>query len=158
MNKSWVCADAGVLIKLVTSEEDSDKADALWEMWQDNDVEVIAPGLLPFELTSVLRKKVYRSLLSPEEGEAAFVSIHRMPVQIHKPADLHRRAWELAKRFNRPAAYDAHYLALAEILNCEFWTADERLYNVVKDELPWVRWLGDFQPPALSPTSATMRS
>ena len=48
----------------------------------------------------------------------------------------------LAARFNRPAAYDAHYLALAEMMNCEFWTADRRLFNVVKDELPWVRWLG----------------
>ena len=48
----------------------------------------------------------------------------------------------LATRFNRPAAYDAHYLALAEMMNCEFWTADRRLFNVVKDELPWVRWLG----------------
>jgi predicted nucleic acid-binding protein len=48
----------------------------------------------------------------------------------------------LATRFNRPAAYDAHYLALAEMMNCEFRTADRWLFNVVKDELAWVRWLG----------------
>lgn len=90
----------------------------------------------------MLRKKVHRGVLSPEEGERAFDTVHRLPVQVLTPSDLHRRAWELAARFNRPAAYDAHYLALAEMMNCEFWTADRRLFNVVKDELSWVHWLG----------------
>ena len=31
---------------------------------------------------------------------------------------------------------------LAEMLACPFWTADERLYNAVKEQLSWVRWLG----------------
>lgn len=144
MNKSLVCVDAGVLIKLVVAEEDSDRADALWEQWKEDGVKVVAPALLLFELTSVLRKKVHRGLLEPEEGKRAFDTVHRLPVQVLAPSDLHRRAWELATRFNRPAAYDAHYLALAEMMNCEFWTADERLFNTVRDELSWVRWLGAF--------------
>jgi predicted nucleic acid-binding protein len=37
-------------------------------------------------------------------------------------------------------------LALADILGLELWTADERLYNVVKHDLHWVKWLGDYQP------------
>jgi len=145
MNKSLVCADAGILIKLVVAEEDSDRADTLWEQWKEDGVKVVSPGLLLFELTSVLRKKVHRGLLSPEEGERAFDTVHRLPVQVLTPPDLHRRAWELAARFNRPAAYDAHYLALAEMLNCEFWTADQRLFNAVGDELPWVHWLGKYE-------------
>ena len=144
MNKSLVCADAGVLIKLVVAEEDSDRADSLWEQWKEDGVNVVSPGLLLFELTSVLRKKVHRGLLSPEEGERAFDTVHRLPVQVLTPSDLHRRAWELAAHFNRPAAYDAHYLALAEMMSCEFWTADRRLFNVVKDELPWVHRLGTY--------------
>ena len=40
--------------------------------------------------------------------------------------------------------HDAAYLAVAEILGCELWTADERLYNSVKTDMPRVRWLGDF--------------
>ena len=144
MNKSLVCVDAGVLIKLVVAEEDSDRADALWEQWKEEGVKIVSPGLLLFELTSVLRKKVHRGLLEPEEGKRAFDTVHRLPVQVLAPSDLHRRAWELATRFNRPAAYDAHYLALAEMMNCEFWTADERLFNTVRDELSWVRWLGAF--------------
>jgi predicted nucleic acid-binding protein len=142
MNESLVCADAGVFIKLVVAEEDSDRADQLWERWKEEDVEVVSPSLLFFELTSVLRKKVYRDQLSPEEGKRALNTLHRLPVQVLIPPDLHRRAWQLAARFNRPTAYDAHYLALAEMMDCELWTADRRLFNAVKDELPWVHWLG----------------
>ncbi len=64
-------------------------------------------------------------------------------VQIIYPADLHARALALALRYAQPQAYDAHYLALAESLNCEFWTADERLYRALRGELTWVRWLGE---------------
>jgi predicted nucleic acid-binding protein len=41
--------------------------------------------------------------------------------------------------------YDAHYLALAEMMEGEFRTADERLYNAVRDDFPNIRWLGDYQ-------------
>ncbi len=145
MNKFLVCADAGVLIKLVVAEEDSDRADALWEQWKEDGVKVVAPALLLFELTSVLRNKVHRGLLSLKEGERAFDTVRRLPVQVLTPSGLHRRAWELAIRFHRPAAYDAHYLALAEMMNCEFWTADKRLFNAVRDELSRVQWLGKYE-------------
>jgi len=145
MNKSLVCVDAGVFIKMVVAEEDSDRADALWEQWKEDGVKVVAPALLLFELTSVLRNKVHRGLLSLEEGEKAFNAVLQLPVQMLTPPDLHRRAWELATSFNRPAAYDTHYLALAEMMNCDFWTADERLFNAVRDELSWVRWLGQLE-------------
>ncbi|MBC8099768.1 MAG: type II toxin-antitoxin system VapC family toxin [Armatimonadetes bacterium] len=44
---------------------------------------------------------------------------------------LYRRAYELAEQLSLPTAYDAQYLAVAEHLGCDFWTADERLYNAV---------------------------
>jgi len=55
------------------------------------------------------------------------------------------RAFELAARFRRPAAYDAHYLALADYLECPLWTADQRLYNAVRADFPRIRWLGDYR-------------
>ena len=57
---------------------------------------------------------------------------------------LLKRAYELATQYNRPTAYDSQYLAVAERLNCEFWTADERLANAVGNDLSWVRWVGNF--------------
>ena len=47
-------------------------------------------------------------------------------------------AW--TRRLNRAAAYDSFYLALAEGLQCDLWTADRRLFNAV--DLPWVHLAG----------------
>ena len=84
-----------------------------------------APRLLAYELTAVLRKKVHRQLLEEEEADAAFAQAMQLAVELIDPDDLHRLAWELARRFRRPTAYDSHYLALAELVGCPFWTTDE---------------------------------
>jgi predicted nucleic acid-binding protein len=144
---SLVCVDASLVLKLVLGEDDSPRAIGLWRHWIDESVTVAAPPLLAYEVTSVLRTKVYRGLLAPETGDEAFREIHAQGIHYVVPENLHIRAWELAKRLHRPAAYDAHYLALAKILGCEFWTADARLAIAVKEKLPWVRHLGENQPP-----------
>jgi len=54
-----------------------------------------------------------------------------LPLRLHGDVSLHRWAVDLAERFSLPAAYDAHYLALAEWLGGEFWTADRRLAQAV---------------------------
>ena len=53
-------------------------------------------------------------------------------------------ALDIADAYGLPAAYDAHYLALADLLGCEFWTDDRRLLRQVSHDLLFVRWLGDF--------------
>jgi len=43
------------------------------------------------------------------------------------------------------SAYDSAYVALGESENLELWTADRQLFDAVTKDLPWVRWLGDWQ-------------
>ncbi len=137
-----VCLDASILIKLVVPEPDSQLATVLWQQSIQTEWEIVAPALFWFEITAVLRKKVHRQLLTTAEGEQALRLALEADVQIISAHSLHQRAWELATYFQRPTAYDTHYLALAEALRCDFWTADQRLFNAVKTELSWVRWLG----------------
>lgn len=131
-----ICIDAGILIKQVVPEPYSDRAAALWERAIEAEWEVVAPALFWFEVTAVLRKKVYRRTLMPAEGELALTTALEANVQIVSLPNLHRRAWQLADKFQQPTAYDTHYLALAEALQCDFWTADERLFHAVKDIAP----------------------
>lgn len=140
---SWVCVDANLVLKLLLREPDSYKADSLWDSWLLNGYHVAAPPLLPIEVTAVLRKSVNRGRLTMRDGWNLLNKAPTLGVEILGFDDLHQRAWQLAETLNRPTAYDAHYLALAELLHCDFWTADRRLYNAAASTLPWVHSLDE---------------
>jgi predicted nucleic acid-binding protein len=50
----------------------------------------------------------------------------------------------MAKQFGLRWLYDAFYVALAEDRACILWTADEELYEAVKDRLAFVKLLEDY--------------
>lgn len=141
-----VCVDANIVLKLVLPEEDSHLARALWRHWMSSGSVVVAPSIYAYEGPSIVRKWVHRGWLTEEEGEEAYRNVLAQPVTVLEPEGLLRRAWEYAHRFDQPQVYDSTYLALADLLGCEFWTADERLHSVVQAELPWVRLLAEFTP------------
>jgi len=85
---------------------------------------------------------VYRGRIAARDGRNLLKKAPTLGVEILNYDDLHERAWLLAEKLNRPTAYDAHYLALAELLQCDFWTADRRLYNAAAT-LPWVHSLDE---------------
>jgi len=145
--KSLVCADANIAIKRLVHEPDSVLARALWAEWEAQQTVVIAPTLWAYEVTSVLHKLVHQGRLSPQLEQTTLTTAYRLPVSLRRPTRLHQHASELARHFDRPTAYDAHYLALAEMAGCPFWTSDERLFNAVHAELPWVHWLGHYRKP-----------
>jgi predicted nucleic acid-binding protein len=57
---------------------------------------------------------------------------------------IRQRAREIAEKFNQRSVYDSTYAALAELRNCEFWTADKVFYNAVKIDLKYMRYLPDY--------------
>jgi len=143
MPRSPVCVDANIIVALVTAEAQSERALNLWAGWMRGGVQVIAPALLRYEATSALRRKVVRGAMSLPDARRALEEALSLDIELLDPPELSLRAFDLAARFNRPAAYDAHYLALAEMMEGEFWTADEKLYNAVREDFPRVRWLGE---------------
>jgi predicted nucleic acid-binding protein len=139
-----VCVDAGLAIKVVVAEPDSHLADFLFQHWAIGGQQLIAPAFFMVETDSILRQKVVlRRELSPEQGETAFGQLQALPIQQLSLPEQRQLAWEIACEFGFPTVYDATYLALASLRNCEFWTADQRLFRRVRDQLTFVRWLGD---------------
>lgn len=138
-----VCVDAGLVIKLVTQEPDSDQVDALFEQWYSQHTRLIAPAFATMEIDSVLRQKVHRGELTAEMAEISFIAACQVPVRTPVVQKLRQRTWEIAKQFQFPQVYDSAYLALADLRRCEFWTADRKLCERVKEKLGFVRHISD---------------
>jgi predicted nucleic acid-binding protein len=141
---SQVVLDSGIFIASTFPEPLTIQAQELIAALQKDQATLYAPSLLRYELIAVSRKAVYQKRVTPEEGLIARDKLLSYPVTLHFDDALLRRGYELATIYNRPTAYDAQYLALAERLACDFWTADERLYNAVNTNFPNVRWLGNW--------------
>jgi len=133
-----IVVDASLALKLVLQEEDSSQVRSQWNSWILGGETLYAPTLFRPETVSTVRRRVYRGLLSPAQGRLAYTLLGGLPIEIREPANLYDVAWEYAERFNRPDVYDACYLALADIIGCELWTADQRLTNAAQT-LSWVR-------------------
>ena len=93
----------------------------------------------------MVRKAVYQQSMTIEQGRVMLSQLLAYPVEFHEDDALLKEAYELAVRFNRPRAYDSQYMALAQRLNCDFWTADERLANSTQGQFPHIRWLGHWK-------------
>lgn len=63
------------------------------------------------------------------EAETFLGHLQRLGIRFFAEPWTHTRALELAWALGLKAAYDAHYLALAEGFQGAFWTADKRLHQ-----------------------------
>jgi predicted nucleic acid-binding protein len=138
MTKSLV-VDASFCLNLIVPGARQSRLQALATGWKNDGYELCAPTLWTYEITSALCKLVRFGELITAEGRRALALANALDMQlIHPDEGQCRRAFDWTRRLNRAAAYDSFYLALAETLGCELWTADKHLRNAV--ELPWVRW------------------
>jgi predicted nucleic acid-binding protein len=111
-----VCVDASVAVKVVVTEPDSDKADALFSEWANEGTQLIAPAFFEVETDSILRQKVaLRKELTPEQAEAVFATLQTLPIHQMAVLGQRQRAWEIATTYGFATVYDATYLALAEV-------------------------------------------
>ena len=147
MKSTEVCVDASLAIKVVVPEAESDKADALFDRWAGEGIQLIAPVFFEVETDSILRQKVsLRQELTVAQAQRAFASLQGLPIKTTHSREQRERAWEIAREFRFPTVYDATYLALADLRQCEFWTADEKLFKQVRNKLTFVQWLGNYSP------------
>ena len=137
MPNSPICLDASLVVRLVVDVQD-DRIQEQWAQWAQQNRQLVAPALLWYEVTNALYQYQKHGILDGESVQLAQETALSLPVQILGDAGLHQRALQLTQEFALPAAYDAHYLALAERYGAEFWTSDQRLVTAVSPPLSWV--------------------
>lgn len=137
MTSDVICTDANFIVSLVSREPPTPYRE-LWNQWQDSGCTIVAPALIYYEVSNALHRITVAGQLLPERASQALEVALNLNIRLYGDAELHQHALTLARQLTLPATYDAHYLALAQRLGAEFWTADRRLVQAVQATLPWV--------------------
>jgi len=141
-NSTEVVIDANLVIYQVVETAYSEMAVRLFDIFQENQVSLYAPQLWIYEVTSVIHKIFFSGELLQVEAQAALRSAFQFSVNtVNEDEALCFSAFEWATRLRLKPAYDCFYLALAERLQADFWTADRNLVRAVQQ--PWVHWIGE---------------
>jgi predicted nucleic acid-binding protein len=133
------CIDAGFVVRRVVFPDDR-AVQHRWDRWDQEQTRLVAPSLLYYEVTNALYRYQRQGHLRGETVDVALEVALSLSVELVDDTALHREAKAMAERYGLPATYDAHYLALAERLQVDLWTTDERLLNTLKPfRVAWVR-------------------
>jgi len=130
--------DASFYLRLVLPEEKSEQVERLWASWIQESVDVFAPSLFMYEVSSTLRNKVHRKILSISDAEEIKNQLKNLDMTFINTEDILDTAWDIASQLKLPTLYDCFYIALSKFLNIPLWTADSKLYNVVNEEFPLI--------------------
>ena len=134
-----VVVDASLVVKWLVSEVDSGRAAQLLLEWVRNRVLIVAPVMILTEVSNALHKKVQSNIVNISDVRRLLDRLSGLLLVDY--IEMHERAIELASILGEQDAYDCHYLALAEHLDCEFWTADRAFYDAAHRQFPRVRYI-----------------
>ena len=137
--------DANVTLALFLNLPYSDSAYRLMEQLKKQRQALYAPALWGYECANGLYKAVQLGMISLAKADEALVDLDGMAVeQVMPTVELHHAALRWAERLGQSKAYDAQYVALAERLNAELWSADQRLIHALKAQgVTWAHWIGE---------------
>jgi predicted nucleic acid-binding protein len=92
---------------------------------------LLAPQLMMTEASSALHEMAWRGDITKPRANTMLERLLKAPVEIRMPDELIQAAWNVADELGWAKTYDAHYVALAQLLKCRLVTIDERLLRGV---------------------------
>lgn len=99
-----------------------------------HEVMIYVPHLWLAEVTTSIRKISAAGQISSESSLLALDAALNLPVEvIQEDSAIYCNALRWAEKLGQSAVYDAIYLAVAEELSADFFTADRRLYHHCKE-------------------------
>jgi len=142
--------DASVVLAFALPDDTlHSQATTLFRKLVEQGTTFCAPAMLAYECDSVICLRVWKGEMSEKEAQLARAAIAALPITIEYDPRDRERAFEIARRYNQPRAYDAAYAAHAEARGVELVTTDKPLHEAVNGakkpkgapKLSWVKLL-----------------
>ena len=113
--------DASVVVELVLGTRIGAR---IRERLHDPRISLHGPELLDLEVLNVLRRYVRAGTVAADRAEAGVRRFEELDLQRHRHGPMLPRIWSWRANLT---AYDAAYVALAEVVDCPLLTTDARL-------------------------------
>lgn len=134
-----IAIDASVVLKWYLDDEiHGNEALTMLNSFVDNEIDLVAPALLEYEVISGLIIAQRRGRIPESTLVDAISAFQALNIRMEHISELCLRVLFYSKKYDR-SVYDAAYLAIAEQFKAEFVTADKALYNAVRKDLSWVK-------------------
>ena len=116
--------------------------------WANGNARLVAPSWWAAECTAAIRRALASRMISDQAARRAVSDVFALGVDmLAVDQALCESALNWAARIGQSKAYDAFYLAVADQIGTELWTADKRLAaSAGAIGLDWVRWVGEEGP------------
>jgi predicted nucleic acid-binding protein len=116
-----IVVDASAVLEVLLGTEAGRRAE---DRLFDREAALHAPHLLDVEVAQVLRRYAAAGEIKPGRAAEALDDLADLPITRHEHVLLLPCIWQLR---NNATAYDAAYLALAEVLDATLITRDAKL-------------------------------
>ncbi|MCK4931004.1 MAG: type II toxin-antitoxin system VapC family toxin [Candidatus Aminicenantes bacterium] len=139
-----IVIDASVVLKWYLSDEKHGyTALQILDKYVSYEIEILAPSLLEYEVLNGLFIARKRGRIQEEMVVTAVEGFLSLEIQQKDISFFYPEVLHFSESYNL-SIYDASYLAVANEEGALLVTADKNLYNKVKTDLKWVKWIGDF--------------
>ena len=137
--------DANLAVFNVLKTPQSAAAARTLEHLSQSGCQPFAPDLWWYEVTSVIHRYLFAGLIKEATAYQA-LELLTTGLGVQKVDVPVRAAFNWATRLRQKAAYDGFYLATAEQLGTDLWTADQALVkNAQQIGITWVHWIGEIE-------------
>jgi predicted nucleic acid-binding protein len=146
MTSSLLVIDASAAVKAVLPNPLQAQCLALVQTFAE--LQPAAPALWAHETTSAIAKAFHFGEITEKEARQCLEKLDALGVQLFvAEVEQNYATFDWTLRLKRASAYDSSYLVLAQALECDFWTADKRLFKALQEaNLGWVHWVEELIP------------
>lgn len=115
------------------------------QAWSRYKNRMVVPTLWWYEIAAGLRKAIVMGAITLPRANEALEQVASMGLEELVPSKkINQLALAWAEQIDQPNTYDAQYLAMAEYIGAEFWTADAKLAEAARQTgAAWVHLIGE---------------